>query len=107
MTDNISAILYLISSIFFILALRGLSSPDSARQGNLFGILGMTIAVGTTLALPTVLSYEVILAGIVIGGGIGTFIARKIEMTALPSASCRVPQPRWIGRLLCGRSRVF
>ena len=44
----------------------------------------MTIAVGTTLALPTVLSYEVILAGIVIGGGIGTFIARKIEMTALP-----------------------
>ena len=84
MTDNISAILYLISSIFFILALRGLSSPDSARQGNLFGILGMTIAVGTTLALPTVLSYEVILAGIVIGGGIGTFIARKIEMTALP-----------------------
>ena len=84
MTDNISAILYLISSIFFILALRGLSSPDTARQGNLFGILGMTIAVGTTLALPTVLSYEVILAGIVIGGGIGTFIARKIEMTALP-----------------------
>ena len=44
----------------------------------------MTIAVGTTLALPTVLSYEVILAGLIIGGGIGTFIARKIEMTALP-----------------------
>ena len=84
MTDNISAVLYLISSIFFILALRGLSSPDSARQGNLFGVLGMTIAVGTTLALPNVLSYEVILAGIVIGGGIGTLIARKIEMTALP-----------------------
>ena len=58
MTDNISAVLYLISSIFFILALRGLSSPDSARQGNLFGVLGMTIAVGTTLALPNVLSYE-------------------------------------------------
>lgn len=84
MTDNISAILYLISSVFFILALRGLSSPGSAHQGNLFGILGMIIAVGTTLTLPTVLSYEVILAGIVIGGGIGTLIARKIEMTALP-----------------------
>ena len=84
MTDNISAVLYLVSSIFFILALRGLSSPDSARQGNVFGILGMAIAVGTTLALPSVLSYEVILAGIVIGGGIGTVIARKIEMTALP-----------------------
>ena len=84
MTDNISSVLYLVSSIFFILALRGLSSPDSARQGNVFGILGMAIAVGTTLALPSVLSYEVILAGIVIGGGIGTVIARKIEMTALP-----------------------
>tara|TARA_B100001123_G_scaffold449397_1_gene614603 strand:+ start:2357 stop:3694 length:1338 start_codon:yes stop_codon:yes gene_type:complete len=66
------------------MALRGLSSPDSARQGNVFGIIGMTIAIGTTLALPTVLSYEVIFAGIVIGGGIGTIIARKIEMTALP-----------------------
>ena len=84
MTDNIAAVLYLVSSIFFILALRGLSSPDSARQGNVFGILGMVIAVGTTLALPSVLSYEVILAGIVSGGGIGALIARKIEMTALP-----------------------
>ena len=107
MTDNISAILYLISSIFFILALRGLSSPDSARQGNLFGILGMTIAVGTTLALPTVLSYEVILAGIVIGGGIRDIHSPKNRNDGPASTSCRVPQPRWIGRLLCGRSRVF
>ena len=84
MTDNISAILYLISSVFFILSLRGLSSPGSARQGNIFGILGMIIAVVTTLTLPTKFAYEVIVAGIVIGGGIGTFIARKIEMTALP-----------------------
>ena len=84
MTENISAILYLISSVSFILALRGLSSPGSARRGNIFGILGMIIAVGTTLTLPTVLSYEVILAGIVIGGGIGTLIARKIKITALP-----------------------
>ncbi|MBM86102.1 MAG: NAD synthetase [Rhodospirillaceae bacterium] len=84
MTNNISAILYLISSICFIMALRGLSSPDTSRQGNLYGISGMVIAIGTTLALPSVLSYEVIIAGILIGGAIGAFIAYKIEMTALP-----------------------
>ena len=84
MTENISAILYLLSSVFFIMALRGLSSPETARRGNLFGVLGMVIAICTTLASPKVLSYEVIIAGIVVGGGIGTVIARKIEMTALP-----------------------
>ena len=84
MTENTSAIFYLVSSICFIMALRGLSSPTTARQGNFFGIAGMVIAIGTTLSMPTVLSYEVIFAGVVIGGAIGTFIARKIEMTALP-----------------------
>jgi H+-translocating NAD(P) transhydrogenase subunit beta len=84
MTENYSAILYLVSSVCFIMALRGLSSPDTSRQGNLFGIAGMVIAIGTTLSLPSVLSYEVIIAGIVIGGAIGTYIALKIEMTALP-----------------------
>ncbi|WP_193183690.1 NAD(P)(+) transhydrogenase (Re/Si-specific) subunit beta [Nisaea sediminum] len=84
MTENLSAFLYLISSICFIMALKGLSSPDSARQGNMFGIAGMTIAILTTLAMPEVMSYGTILAGIVIGGSIGAFIARKIQMTALP-----------------------
>ncbi|MEQ8332054.1 NAD(P)(+) transhydrogenase (Re/Si-specific) subunit beta [Nisaea sp.] len=84
MTENFSAVLYLISSICFIMALKGLSSPDSARQGNMFGIAGMVIAILTTIAMPEVMSYGTILAGIVIGGSIGAFIARKIEMTALP-----------------------
>ena len=84
MTENISALLYLTSSVCFILALRGLSSPDTARHGNIFGITGMAIAIATTLALPTVLSYDVIIAGLVIGGAIGTFIALNIKMTALP-----------------------
>ena len=84
MTENISSILYLVSSVCFIMALRGLSSPETSRQGNFFGIAGMVVAIGTTLALPSVLSYEVIIAGIVIGGAIGSFIAWKIEMTALP-----------------------
>ena len=75
---------YLISACLFILALRGLSHPETARKGNLFGIIGMAIAIGTTLLGPSVLSYELILLGLVIGGAIGTIIARKIVMTALP-----------------------
>ena len=75
---------YLVAAVCFILALRGLSHPETARVGNRFGIVGMAIAILTTLAMPNVLSYEWIILGIVVGGAIGTFIARKIEMTALP-----------------------
>ncbi|MEQ9491606.1 MAG: NAD(P)(+) transhydrogenase (Re/Si-specific) subunit beta [Alphaproteobacteria bacterium] len=82
--ESFAGYAYLIAAICFIMALRGLSSPETARKGNLFGIVGMTIAVATTLAKPGVLSIELILAGIVIGGAIGTAIAMKIQMTALP-----------------------
>jgi len=81
---NLSALLYLVASIAFIMALRGLSSPETARGGNLYGIVGMIIAIGTTLASPGVVSYPLIAVGIVIGGAIGTFIAVRIQMTALP-----------------------
>ncbi|HXP31217.1 MAG TPA: NAD(P)(+) transhydrogenase (Re/Si-specific) subunit beta [Stellaceae bacterium] len=84
MSANLSALLYLVASICFILALKGLSSPETARAGNLYGIAGMVIAVATTLATPGVVSFGVILVGIVIGGAIGTFIALRIQMTALP-----------------------
>jgi NAD(P) transhydrogenase subunit beta len=84
MTENIASFAYLISSVLFIMALRGLSSPETARSGNVFGIVGMIIAVGTTLVTPGVVSYWMILLGVLIGGGIGTFIAWKIEMTSLP-----------------------
>jgi len=84
MTENFAAFAYLISSVLFIMALRGLSSPETARSGNIFGIIGMVIAVATTLATPGVVSYWMILLGILIGGAIGTFIAWKIEMTSLP-----------------------
>jgi NAD(P) transhydrogenase subunit beta len=83
-TPDLAALLYLVASVCFILALRGLSSPLTARAGNLYGISGMVIAVGTTLASPGVLSYGTILVGIVIGGAIGAYIARTIQMTALP-----------------------
>ena len=84
MSENLTAISYLVAAIFFILALKGLSHPESARRGNFFGITGMIIAIVTTLYNPNVLSYEIIILGILIGGGIGTFIALKIQMTALP-----------------------
>jgi NAD(P) transhydrogenase subunit beta len=84
MSEQLSGFLYLIAGICFILALRGLSSPESARRGNMIGMVGMAIAIGTTVASPGVMSYAEILAAIVVGGAIGTVIALKIEMTALP-----------------------
>ena len=84
MTENLAALLYLLASVCFIMALRGLSSPETARGGNLFGMVGMAIAIATTMAAPAVVSYGVILAGIVIGGAVGTVIALRIQMTALP-----------------------
>jgi NAD(P) transhydrogenase subunit beta len=84
MSANLSAIAYLVASILFIMALRGLSSPETARNGNIFGITGMVIAIATTLASPGVLSFELIILGLLIGGAVGAGIAIKIEMTALP-----------------------
>lgn len=75
---------YLIASICFIMALRGLSHPESAQKGVNFGIAGMALAIGTTLIMPNVSSYFTIFCGIAAGGAIGAIIAKKIEMTALP-----------------------
>jgi NAD(P) transhydrogenase subunit beta len=82
--SNLSTVAYLISSVLFILSLRGLSHPTSARKGNFLGILGMAIAIGTTIANPGVLSYKEIGIAFVIGGLIGSIIAVRIQMTALP-----------------------
>ena len=84
MSASFSAFLYLISSVCFIMALRGLSSPKTARMGNIYGVSGMVIAILTTLALPGVVSFGTIVLGVLIGGAIGTVIALRIEMTALP-----------------------
>ena len=84
MEHNYSILAYLISGVFFILALRGLSSPETARRGNIYGISGMVIAIVATLLLPGIESYALIVLGILIGGAIGISIALKIEMTALP-----------------------
>ncbi len=84
MSESLSALFYLVASICFIMALRGLSSPDTARAGNFYGIAGMVIAIITTLLSPQVVSFWMIILGILIGGSIGTYIAQKIQMTALP-----------------------
>lgn len=87
MSANLTAILYLVSGVLFILSLRGLSSPETSRQGNYFGMAGMVIAVGTTLVQLDQGDASVwltIIAGIAIGGLIGAQIARKIAMTAMP-----------------------
>ena len=84
MNENYTALLYLLSAIFFVFSLNGLSNPESARKGNIYGIIGMIIAIVTTLFSPGVISFEKIILGILIGGAIGTVIAIKIEMTALP-----------------------
>ena len=86
MSANLAALFYLVSGVLFIMSLRGLSSPESSRQGNLYGMVGMAIAVVTTLLLAdlTVGSALLIVLGIAIGGGIGAVIARRIPMTAMP-----------------------
>lgn len=84
MSATIGGYFYLISAVLFILALKGLSNPETARRGNLFGMVGMAIAIITTIMLPSVESYGWIIIAVVIGGGIGTVVAQKIEMTSLP-----------------------
>lgn len=79
-----SLLAYLVSSVCCIMALRGLSGPQTAKQGLMFGVAGMALAMVTTLMLPGVQSYGLIIAGLAIGGSIGAVIAKKIEMTALP-----------------------
>jgi NAD(P) transhydrogenase subunit beta len=84
---SLAAVLYLVSGVLFILALRGLSSPSSARQGNTFGMVGMGIAIVTTLLVAGVsdlLSWALIIGGLAIGGGIGAVLARRVKMTDMP-----------------------
>ena len=86
MTPSLAAFLYLISGGLFILALRGLSSPETSRQGNFFGVLGMAVAIIVTFLFVNILfsSLLFILCALAIGGSIGAIIAYRISMTAMP-----------------------
>ena len=88
---------YLIAGVCFILALRGLSSPESSRRGNYTGMVGMAIAIGTTLATHQIGSIAEIAGAMLIGGSVGLVTARKIQMTAMPN---QLPR-----RLLSGLDR--
>ncbi len=86
MNANFASFLYLISGVLFIMALRGLSHPTTSRQGNLYGMIGMGIAIATTLALavPSAGGFGLIVLGLAIGGGVGAVTARRIAMTSMP-----------------------
>jgi len=86
MAATLSTLAYLVASVLFILALRGLSHPETSRQGNLFGMVGMGIAVAATLLKPGMGAggIAIVLAGLAIGGAIGTVLAQRIQMTSLP-----------------------
>src|ERR1700742_2892882 len=87
MSANLSAFLYLVAGVLFILSWRGLSSPATSRQGNLFGMIGMAIAVATTLANhppADALAWILVIVGIAIGGSIGAVTARRVPMTSMP-----------------------
>ena len=86
MSANLTSLAYLVAGVLFILALRGLSSPVTSRQGNRFGMIGMAIAVAATLLHEgmALTGYGLIVLGIVIGGAIGAVVAQRIKMTALP-----------------------
>src|SRR5438132_1511399 len=87
MNANLAALLYLVAGVLFILSLRGLSSPATSRQGNIFGMIGMAIAIGTTLAShPPAdgIAWLLVVLGVAIGGSIGAVIARRVPMTSMP-----------------------
>ncbi len=84
MTANQVALWYLVASVCFILALKGLSHPESARRGNYFGMAGMAVAVLTTIAIVAKGRLDLILIAMVIGGMIGALVAKRVEMTQMP-----------------------
>ena len=86
MSASLASFLYLVSGVLFIMALRGLSHPTTSRQGNVYGMVGMAIAILTTLgfALPSFGGLLLIVAGLAIGGGVGAVVARRIPMTSMP-----------------------
>jgi H+-translocating NAD(P) transhydrogenase subunit beta len=86
MSASLTSAIYLVAAVLFILALRGLSHPETSRRGNQMGMIGMAIAIGATLLNHgmSVSGFGLILVALLIGGGVGTVVARRIQMTALP-----------------------
>ncbi len=106
---NIAALVYLAASVLFILALKGLSNPETARRGNLFGMIGMALAVAVTLFNPDIDSgaYPYMAGAIVIGGAIGTAIALRIKMTNLPQLVAMLHSLVGLAAVLIAKSAFY
>ena len=84
MTQGLITVSYIGASILFILSLGGLSNQETARRGNLYGIIGMTIAILATVLGAQVTGYGVLIPCMIIGGAVGIFVAMRVEMTQMP-----------------------
>lgn len=84
MNSDFFSLIYLVATVLFVLGLKGLSSPKTALRGNFFAMLGMALAIGATVFHPEVQNYTWIIAGIVVGGGIGSVLALRVQMTSMP-----------------------
>mgnify|MGYP000002786197 FL=1 len=87
MADNLPPLLYVVSGVLFILALRGLSSPETAREGNRYGMIGMALAVVTTLFVlqnKNLVTWALAGSAVAIGGGVGAVVAQRVKMTEIP-----------------------
>src|ERR687892_1473091 len=110
MNHDLVALLYLVAGVLFILALRGLSSPETSRRGNYMGMLGMAIAVITTLAVAKPqepVTWAMILGGVAVGGTTGAVIARRIPMTAMPELVAGFHSLVGMAALLVGAGAFF
>ena len=84
MTEGMITVAYIAASVLFILALGGLSNQETARRGNLYGVIGMAIAIVATVLGAQVTGYATIIGCMVVGGAVGAFLAKRVEMTEMP-----------------------
>ncbi len=108
---DISALLYLVSAVLFIFSIRGLSSPETARQGNMLGVLGMALAATTTLFLVKDqldgVTFALITGGVIAGGGVGAILAQRAPMTAMPQMVGMFNALGGMASLLAGLSAFY
>src|SRR6516165_8093229 len=110
MTADLAALLYLAAGVLFILALRGLSNPETSRRGNLFGMVGMAIAILTTLASHPpngTAGWALVVVGLAIGGSTGAVIARRVPMTAMPELVAAFPSLVGMAAVLVAAAALY
>src|SRR6516165_4214094 len=110
MTADLAALLYLAAGVLFILALRGLSNPETSRRGNLFGMVGMAIAILTTLASHPpygIAGWALVVVGLAIGGSTGAVIARRVPMTAMPELVAAFPSLVGMAAVLVAAAALY